>query len=231
MTGDGRDLPVLRVPWAQAKTLRDALHSMEIDDASLAETAYQSLILSRVAEAAGSAFDDLAKWVRERLLTAPWCAMIRGLPSEQATQILVSLSASLGELVEPYRQPWSRVIRHVVPSRDRTVDGRVLNEFLHTDGTDWSRPNDYTCLFCVRPDQRGDGTSRLLDLDTLVNEMSAKVHATLLRRLTDQSVPWRIAEELGGGVHWAPVLQPAPRRIRWLHYTVLLSCQDGLASL
>jgi hypothetical protein len=231
MAGDERDLPVLHVSRTEAVTFGDALQSIEIDDASLADTTYQSLILTKVRKAVGPAFDDLAEWARQRLRAAPWCVLVRGLPAEHATQVIVSISATLGELVEPYRQSWSRVVRHIIPSRDRAVDGHILNEFLHTDGTDWARPNDYTCLFCVRPDQHGDGISRLLDLDTLMDEMTTTgVHAKLLARLAGRPVPWRIAEELGGGVHWAPVIVEPPQ-IRWLRYTVMLSCQDGLASV
>lgn len=231
MVSKERALPVLYVSPVEAGTLGDALHSIEIDDEALAAATYQSLILTRVREAAGPAFDDLAERARGLLESPPWCLVVRGLPAAQATQLLVSFSATLGELIEPYRQSWSHVVRHIVPSRDRAVDGYVLNEFLHTDGTDWPRPNDYTCLFCVRPDQSGDGRSRLLDLDTLMNEIDGAPQEKLLARLAGQSVPWRIADELGGGAHWAPVIELGARRIRWLRYTVMLSCEDGLAAL
>jgi hypothetical protein len=231
MAVDERNLPVLRASRVEAKALGDTLHSIAIDDASLVDTAYQALFVAKVREAAGPVFDDLADRARGCLRTAPWCVVIRGLPVEQATQMLVAISATLGDLVEPYRQSWSQVVRHIIPSCDRAVDGRVLNEFLHTDGTNWPRLNDYTCLFCVQPDQHGDGKSRLLDLDTLMGEMTTGVHSSLLTQVADQPVPWRIAEELGGGGHWAPIVEVAPPRIRWLRYTVMLSFQEGLAML
>jgi len=125
---------------AQAAQLRESLESVDIEDSALNDSAYQQAILARVKEVAGASFDDLAGQATSRLAEPPWFVLIRGLPPIRATPILVAVSAALGLLVEPYRQPWSRVVRHVLPSRDRVIDGRVLNEDLHTDGTDWPSP-------------------------------------------------------------------------------------------
>ena len=224
-------VPLLRVRPAQAAQLTHSLAHIVVDDRELTDPAYQEAVLAEVQEAAGAAFDDLAQEAGKRIADPPWFLIIRGLPASRATPLLVAVSATLGRLVEPYRQPWSRVVRHILPSRDRTVDGRVLNEFLHTDGTDWTRPNDYTCLFCVRPDQSRDGESLLLDVATLLDEMTAEPAAGVVRRLASQAVPWRIAEELGGGIHWECPIDLAGPRIRWLRYTVMLSEEEGLASL
>jgi hypothetical protein len=224
-------VPILSIRPAQSTQLSDSLAPIEVDDRKLADPAYQEAILAEVQETAGAAFDDLAREVGKRIAEPPWFLIIRGLPASRATPLVVAVSATLGRLVEPYRQPWSRVVRHIVPLRDRTVDGRVLNEFLHTDGTDWIRPNDYTCLFCVRPDQSLDGESLLLDIATLLDEMTAEPAAGVVHRLVSQAVPWRIAEELGGGIHWECPIDLALPHIRWLRYTVTLSEEDGLASL
>jgi hypothetical protein len=224
-------VPILSIRPAQSTQLSDSLALIEVDDRKLADPAYQEAILAEVQETAGAAFDDLAREVGKRIAEPPWFLIIRGLPASRATPLVVAVSATLGRLVEPYRQPWSRVVRHIVPLRDRTVDGRVLNEFLHTDGTDWIRPNDYTCLFCVRPDQSLDGESLLLDIATLLDEMTAEPAAGVVHRLVSQAVPWRIAEELGGGIHWECPIDLALPHIRWLRYTVTLSEEDGLASL
>jgi alpha-ketoglutarate-dependent taurine dioxygenase len=224
-------VPFLRVRPAQFTQLNDSLALIEVDDRELADPAYQEVILAEVQEAADAAFGDLAQDACERMAEPPWFLIIRGLPISRATPLLVAVSATLGALVEPYRQSWSQVVRHIVPSRDRTVDGRVLNEFLHTDGTDWVRPNDYTCLFCMRPDQSRDGESLLLDVATLLDEMTAAPDAGVVHRLASQAVPWRIAEELGGGVHWQCPIDLAVPHIRWLRYTVTLSEEEGLASL
>lgn len=224
-------VPVVETGTALAAELSRALGAISIDDAALVNPSYQAKVLADAREAAGIHFDELVESARQRLIQAPWLVIIRGLPVAVAAPILVAVSASLGELVEPYRQPWSRVIRQIVPSRDRAVDGRALNEFLHTDSTDWARPNDYTCLFCVRPDQAHDGVSRLLDVATLLDELSTEPAARVVSRLAGDPVPWRVADEPGGGVHWEPPLHLDSLRIRWLRYTITLSHDDGLATI
>ena len=134
-------------------------------------------------------------------------------------------ASSLGELVEPYQQSWSHTIRRIRPQTDRVVDGgKVLNEHLHTDGTDWPRPNDLTCLLCIRPDQNGGGRSRLLPLDRLLSELRARDKA-LLNVLFRTPVPWAIAAPLGGGVRWETILSPGG--VRWLKYTIDLAVSGG----
>lgn len=224
-------VPVLATGAALATDLRRVLATVSIDDTALARPANQASLLAEVQEAAGAGFEELVEIAHERLNRAPWLVIIRGLPVAVAAPILVAVSASLGELVEPYRRPWSRVIRQIVPSRDRAVEGRVLNEFLHTDGTDWVRPNDYTCLFCVRPDEAHDGVSRLLDAATLLDELSSEPAAQVVSRLAGNPVPWRVADELGGGVHWEPALHLHSPRIRWLRHTITLSHDDGLTTI
>lgn len=223
--------PQLQVGHQEVAVLGRTLAGIDVEDESLHNLEYQARVLANVRGAAGPSFDEIAREVAERLATAPWWVIVRGLPVEHATTILVALSASFGELVEPYRQPWSRFVRNIVPSRDRVVGGRVLNEFLHTDGTDWIEPNDWTCLFCVRPDQSADGISRLLDVATLLDQEFSRENSLLVERIAAQPLPWRIADELGGGVHWAPAINIEEPRIRWLRYTVSLSCEEGLASL
>lgn len=176
-------------------------------------------------------FDEIEGQIKNRLLTPPYLALVRGLPGDMATPLLVAFSCGLGELVEPYRRPWSRVVRHILPATDRAVDGKTLNEFLHTDGTDWAIPNDYTCLFCVRPDQSDGGRSRLLNVNSLIDELADSGQRELLERLASEPMPWRIAEELGGGVYWQPVLAHDPHRVRWLRYTVMLALREGLANI
>jgi hypothetical protein len=212
--------------------LKDAVDSIDINDGMLVERSYQMSIVDQVSAAAGQAFDDLVGQILGSLATTPQHVLVRGLPPAQATQILVSISAVLGRLLEPVQEPWSRVVRTIVPTQDRSVDGLVLNEYLHTDGTDWAKPNDYTCLFCVKPDQNNGGVSRLLLLDVLLDQLSSKSSADLLNRVVDRPLPWRIADGLGGGTHWAPAIELAPlTQIRWLRSTILLSDEDELAKL
>lgn len=169
-------------------------------------------------------FDELSEAMAERLGSPPHFGIIRGLPRSRATDLLVAFSAGLGLLVEPLNQSWSRVVRRLVPSRDVAFDGRLVNEYLHTDGSDWTQPNDYTCLFCVTPDQNGGGASRLLGVEALCDGAEDRGE---LDEVCQREVPWRLADELGGGVHWAPIITQEPLEIRWHRQTLRRSFEDG----
>lgn len=188
----------------------------------------QRIVREAIREAAPGLFADVEQEIALRLERPPHFAVVRGLPGARASELLVAFSSGLGMLVEPYRQSWSRVVRHILPSRDKTVAGRVLNEFLHTDGTDWNRPNDYTCLFCVSPDGAGGGLSRIIGLEALCEGLDDD---RLLEEVSARELPWRVANELGGGLCWAPILAPAATRIRWLRYTIDQSARDGLTDI
>jgi Taurine catabolism dioxygenase TauD, TfdA family len=218
---------VVHVTQAQSRAIADATRHVGFDDAALRQVARQREFVDGVRGRAGPAVDDLVLEMRRRLAAKPWFTVARGLPAEQASGVLVALSARFGEIVEPYNQPWSRMVRHIIPATDKHGGSRTLNEFLHTDGTDWVRPNDYTCLLCVHPDNGGGGRSLLLDIDAIVSEAE---DLGVLGDLTTQPVPWRVADELGGGVHWEPVVRDGNDPvIRWLRYTVAKSWEDGLA--
>jgi Taurine catabolism dioxygenase TauD, TfdA family len=219
---------LVNVSSAQGHALALAAGNAVLDENALREVPRQREFLAAVREGAASALDDLMAEIWLSLASEPRFALVRSLPVEHAAGILVALSAGLGSIVEPYNQSWSRVIRHIIPAADKAGGGRTLNEYLHTDGTDWAQPNDYTCLFCIRPDKNGGGRSRLFDVADVMNGVA---EAGMIQSLTEQSVPWRLADELGGGVHWAPILQhDSDPAIRWLRYTVAKSWQDGLVS-
>jgi Taurine catabolism dioxygenase TauD, TfdA family len=210
---------LLTVSASQERALDAAASDVQIDDGALYASENQEKVISRIREAAGGAFDDLVAEVRHRLSTPTGFLVVRGLPATRGSAMLVAVSAALGELVEPYRRRWSKMIRPIVPARELRKNGRVLNDFLHTDGTDWAQPNDYTCLFCVRPDSGGQGRSRLLNLDALLNDPSPRMRR-LLDEMAGLSLPWRLADELGGTVHRAPAVDADRSQIRWLRYTV-----------
>ncbi|GAA4140898.1 TauD/TfdA family dioxygenase [Actinomadura keratinilytica] len=216
---------LLEVPASQARSLAAAAPGLDVAESVLRDREHQRRTVARMSELAGAAFDDLVAETHRRIRHSGFL-LLRGLSPERGRELLISISSTFGELVEPYRQPWSKVVRHIQPRTDRVVDGHVLNEHLHTDGTDWNGPNDYTCLFCVRPDQNGEGRSHLLTLKALLDTPAGR-----LRRLTEQitglRLPWRIADELGGGVHWAPAITEGGQEIRWLRYSVSEAVAEG----
>lgn len=161
---------------------------------------------------------DLADRVSETIDREPYFALIRGVPLASPSAFFVALASSWGEIAEPYQRSWSRAVHHIRPRSDRVIAGSgVLNQYLHTDGTHWPRPNDLTCLLCLCADQRGGGRSRLLSLDRLRAGLNA-AHPGVLDVLTAEAVPWALDENLGAGVDLAPVF--TDDRVRWLKHTI-----------
>ena len=198
------------------------------NDKALYDPALQKRIYESMRAVTPDGCDLLVEEIRRRLVEPPYFAYVTGLEFDQANLLLVGLTGAFGDVVEPYNQSWSCLVRYIRPTTDRTVLGsRVLNENLHTDGTDWRHPNDLTCLLCIRPDQNSGGRSLLMDLPTVISEVENRIGKSGLAVLHDESLPWRIAEELGGGIVYASVLGGG--KIRWLHYTTKSAVDSGLA--
>lgn len=195
------------------------LRMPEVEDAELRAPRRQQELLSSCREECGLALEALLEDLRARLVAAPHFALVRGLGVASPGLALVAISAGLGTCVEPYRESWSRLVRRIEARRERLAyGGRSLNEFAHTDGTDWSVPNDYTCLLCVRPDAGQGGSSVLIGVDEVVAELTRAHGADVVETLRMRQVPWKLADSLGGGTAMAPPLGEG--RLRWLRYTI-----------
>jgi hypothetical protein len=168
---------------------------------------------------------QFAARIGEMVRREPYFAIVRGIPVAAPDTFFVALTSSIGEPIDPFKQSWSRLIYRILPRNDVFVEGEgVLNEHLHTDGTNWPAPNDLTCLLCERPDQNGGGRSRLLPIGRLLDHVRA-TDESLLDLLASTPVPWSIMESLGGGVRRALVL--TEERIRWLRYTIDTAVAGG----
>lgn len=221
----------VQVSSVAASALATAARKIAVSDAELACDVRQDAIMAEVRAGAPHAFDSLVDDVRDQLRDRSHFAVVRGLDIRGcADTLLVALSRSFGVIVEPYRAPWSRYVRRVVAADSRTAGGRALNELLHTDGTDWSQPNDFTFLLSVVADQQGGGASRLMDAETAFNVGIDALRSDWGALTCD--LPWRIADELDEGqVHWAPVADIASGLLRWLRFTVEAAAGDGVAWL
>lgn len=193
------------------------------DDQSLRSAAVQSQYLTAVRSPDPETFDNLVVSVKRIVARPPYYCLIRDIPVDIGRTVLVALSAALGRIAEPYGSEWSRVVREIRPRNDRgSAHSGVLNEHMHTDGTDWESPNDLTCLFCVRNDDAGGGQSRLISIDEISAYLAAEHEGRALHKwLTTVSVPWKLAEEFGGRVLRAPILSQSG--IRWLKFTIQAS--------
>lgn len=148
----------------------------------------------------------------------PYACVVSGVSSAVE---FVALSASLGTLVEPFGADPYGVVAPLRPSSDRIDAGQALNEMLHTDGTHWPTPNDFTCLYCIRADEAGGGRSLVLPQEQFAEAVLNALGKVEGDRFLFRSQPWDIAEELGGGTLHAPVLTEAG--VRWMGFTLLKS--------
>jgi len=195
-------------------------------DKQLRNVEIQSFIRSAIRSACKDGFDSIVAEIREKLDQIPYCVCLKGLKFDKNYSLYIALSTALGNAIEPYNQPWSKLIHHLQPAiewKGTILD--TLNENLHTDGTNWLHPNDFTCLLCIRPDQYGGARSRILDRDSILNELRDKFGKKVVNILHNDPVPWRIADEITGGVVWLPVLTSST--VRWMRYTIDKAIEEG----
>lgn len=219
MTENVADCQV-NVPVHLAKQMLDAAESLQnISDDSYRQPSTQSEVRNWIHDRCSSDLLFVIDAIRTRIHRRPYWVLLRGLRFDDQNRLLVGLSSILGVAVEPYQTQSSRLVREIRPSTDRHVAGKqVLNEKLHTDGTDWQQPNDLTILACVHPDQNGGGRTRLLDVDTIVSDAIGMYGREFYDVLGQTLMPWKIATELGGQIEWQPIF--GPRSIRWLRFTI-----------
>ena len=122
-------------------------------------------------------------------------------------------------MADPHRQVWSSKVQTINTSKDKSF-GRFgkLSESLHTDGPGWPRPNDATCLYCKCAPTQREGLSRLLGIERLKDNIRSRFGNDALRFLCEFQFPWRIEDDLGGGVAWEPILKE--NALRWMSYTI-----------
>jgi hypothetical protein len=79
-------------------------------------------------------------------------------------------------------------------SQDRTVPDE-----LHTDTADWNPPVKLISMVCVRADHDGGGRSRVLDIDTLREEVRARLGSRMREFLALEPAPRLLAPYRGRG--------------------------------
>jgi len=193
------------------------------DNREFYSTALQSHVLERVREACDEGLRWLVGQIKERISQRPYCALVRGLRFDEGNRLFVAVNRAFGELVAPpYEKPRAQLVHYVQPSTDiRSARGGQESERLHTDTADWETPVELISMVCVRADPSGGGRSRILDVDTVRDEVKKRLGAQTLSLLERERVPWRLAPYFGGGVKWRTVL--ADSSMCWRRYTINLA--------
>ncbi len=193
--------------------------------------AVQSQILGAVRGACPDDFDRLVQQINGRIARRPYCALVCGLRFDEGHNLFIALNRAFGELVAPpYREPRARLVHYVEPATDiASSRGGHESERLHTDTADWREPVELISMVCVRADHAGGGRSRVLDIDSVRDEVQNCLGQATLELLETEPVPWQLADYNGGGVARRTVLSES--KMRWRRYTIDLALSAAGDSL
>jgi hypothetical protein len=165
-------------------------------------------------------FGALVAEIRAALNRWPYCVLVHGLSFDDGNRVFVGVNRAFGELVaRPYEAPRAQLVHYIQPATDiMSTRGGQESERLHTDTADWEPPVELISMVCVRADPSGGGRSRVLDVDSIRDEVEHKLGATTLKKLETEAVPWKLADYCGGGVQWRTIL--TERSVCWRRYTI-----------
>jgi hypothetical protein len=218
-------------PTLANELLRAAERLPLYDNKEYYSTALQAQVLDSIRESCPDGFDSLIALIKERIARWPYFALVRGLRFDEGNRLFVAVNRAFGELVaRPYEKPRAQLVHYVQPSTDIcSPRGDHESERLHTDAADWETPVELISMLCVRADRGGGGRSRVLDVETVREEVKKHLGTEILQLLENQPVPWQLAAYCGGGVKWRPVLTKSS--ICWRRYTIDLALDSEGARL
>jgi hypothetical protein len=84
-------------------------------------------------------------------------------------------------------------------------------------------------MVCVRADPSGGGRSRVLDVDSIREEVDQQLGTPTLEKLETEAVPWQLADYCGGGVQWRTILTDSS--VCWRRYTIDMALDSTGATL
>jgi hypothetical protein len=221
----------LAVPPALARELYDGAVRLPLyDNQEFYSAALQERVRQGVRQPSPGGFDWLVCSIRERVARRPYCALVSGLRFDEGNRVFVAVNSAFGQMVAlPYKKPRAQLVHYIQPATDiHSPRGGRESERLHTDAANWAIPIELISMVCVRPDPRGGGRSRVLDVDTVRDEVRKQLGAAALGLLETEAVPWRMSPLCGGGLRWQPVLT-ASGRMCWRRDVIDLAAEcDGV---
>ena len=190
----------IHISTALARELLLAAERLPLyDNKEFYSPALQTLVLEKIREANPEGFDGLISLIRERVDRWPYCSLVDGLGFDEGNRLFVAINRAFGELVaRPYEKPRAQLVHYIQPATDLPSSrGGHESERLHTDTADWEPPVEMISMVCVRADRAGGGRSRILDIDTVRDEVEKQLGSVTLKRLETEAVPWQLATIMG----------------------------------
>ena len=217
-------------PSLARELLKAAERLPRYDNKEFYSTELQRMVYQCLREEVSS-FDLLVHEINRRLSHWPYCALVQGLFFDEGNKVFVGLNRAFGELVaRPYEAPRAQLVHYIQPATDiPSARGGHESERLHTDTADWEPPVELISMVCVRADPDGGGRSRVLDVDSIREEVNDQLGAAVLDRLQTESVPWQLASYCGGGVQWRTILTRSS--VCWRRYTIDMALDSTGATL
>src|SRR5690348_6684477 len=169
------DGATIEVPLPLADALLQAAESLPLyDNQDFYSTELQASVHDHIRRASPLGFDWLIGEIRGRLARRPYCALVRGIRYDEGNRLFVGINRAFGELVaRPYEKPRAQLVHYIQPATDiMSARGGQESERLHTDTADWEPPVELISMVCVRADPAGGGRSRVLDLDSIRDEVN-----------------------------------------------------------
>jgi len=221
----------VKVEPSLARTLfRAAERLPRFDNQEFYSTKLQSMVHEALCEKTYG-LDSLTKEIERRLNQWPYCVLVQGLSFDEGNKVFVGVNRAFGELVaRPYEKPRAQLVHYIQPATDiMSARGGQESERLHTDTADWEPPVELISMVCVRADPAGGGRSRVLDLDSIRDEVNDELGPAVLNLLGTEMVPWQLASYWGGGVRWRRILTESS--VCWRRYTIDMALDSTGATL
>jgi len=217
-------------PSLARELLKAAENLPQYENKEFYSTELQELVHQSLREEVNG-FESLISEIGQRLKNWPYCALVQGLSFDEGNKVFVGVNRAFGELVaRPYEAPRAQLVHYIQPATDiPSARGGQESERLHTDTADWEPPVELISMVCVRADPAGGGRSRVLDVDSIRDEVKEQLGPAVLERLETESVPWQLASYCGGGVQWRTIL--TKRSICWRRYTIDMALDSTGATL
>jgi hypothetical protein len=222
----------LKVEPSLARDLLSAAERLPgYDNREFYSTDLQQSVCLALQQDKPQAFNALVSEIKQRLSSWPYCALVEGLSFDEGNKVFVGLNRAFGELVaRPYEAPRAQLVHYIQPVTDiPSSRGGHESERLHTDTADWEPPVELISMVCVRADPAGGGRSRVLDVDSIRDEVKDQLGPAALERLEIEAVPWQLANYCGGGVQWRTILTQSS--ICWRRYTIDMALDSTGATL
>ena len=222
---------IVKVEPSLARELLDAAERLpRYDNKEFYSTELQTFVHESLREEVRG-FDSLTDDIRQRVSVRPYCALVQGLSFDEGNKVFVALNRAFGELVaRPYEAPRAQLVHYIQPATDIvSARGGHESERLHTDTADWEPPVELISMVCVRADPAGGGRSRVLDVDSIRDEVDDQLGRSTLEKLETEAVPWQLADYCGGGVQWRTILSESS--VCWRRYTIDMALDSTGATL